>query len=257
MTRRLRLLIGRLLHRAMLRRWSGAADAAAAADLATLRLLRGQARAQRRQIDRFLHVAENRLALPLIGSKAMRRPMGTDWAWRPDLWRGPIAVPGVAAAPRKTEIAPGATLFHDCPAGEITVRQIRNTRESDLAPYGLRLDVFRFAGSFLSIALDLPDEAVQGLQLRHLIRLEAAVDCESPIRIFARLNVRHGPNTEQVVRDLSGSGGEAVAEFDLSYTRMVEKRVEKMWVDLIFDGPAMNQMILRDLTLTRRPRAEL
>jgi hypothetical protein len=30
-----------------------------------------------------------------------------------------------------------------------------------------------------------------------------------------------------------------------------------MWIDLIFEGPEMNQITLRDVTLSRRPRAEL
>ena len=46
-------------------------------------------------------------------------------------------------------------------------------------------------------------------------------------------------------------------EFDLAYTRIDDRRVERIWVDLIFEGPEMNQIILRDVTVTRRPRAEL
>jgi hypothetical protein len=50
---------------------------------------------------------------------------------------------------------------------------------------------------------------------------------------------------------------EVMVEFDLAYSKMNEKRVEKLWVDLIFEGPEMNQIILRDVTFSRRPRAEL
>jgi len=32
--------------------------------------------------------------------------------------------------------------------------------------------------------------------------------------------------------------------------------VEKALIDLIFEGPEMNQVTIRDLTLSRRPRAE-
>ncbi|MDZ4134740.1 MAG: DUF6478 family protein, partial [Paracoccaceae bacterium] len=39
--------------------------------------------------------------------------------------------------------------------------------------------------------------------------------------------------------------------------KMNEKRVDRIWVDLIFEGPEMNQIILRDVTVSRRPRAEL
>ena len=48
-----------------------------------------------------------------------------------------------------------------------------------------------------------------------------------------------------------------MVEFDLAYTKLNEKRVEKLWLDLIFEGPEMNQVTLRDLTFSRRPRAEL
>ncbi|SNX68917.1 hypothetical protein SAMN05878503_102357 [Cereibacter ovatus] len=258
MGRRFDTVIDRLVHRAALRRWRRAADAAAAAvDPATLRLLRGRGRALRRQIDRLLHVAEDRLRLPMIGSTAMRRPLGTDWSWRPDLWRLPAPLPGMAPAPPRAEIAPGATLFHDCRDSEITLRQIRTTGEADLAPYGLRIEVFGFDGRFLSLVLDLPDAAAQGLQKRHLIRLETALDLERPMRIYARLNVRHGPNTEQIVRELPPGEVAPVVEFDLGYTAIDEARVDRLWLDLIFDAPRMNRVLLRDLTLGRRPRAEV
>lgn len=240
----------------MLRRWRRIADAAEAMDLATLRRARGRARMLRRQLDRVIHLAEYRLALPVIGSNALRRPMGADWVWRPDLWRGPMAVAGQAPASGRTALSEGATLFHDCRAGELTLRQIRNRRETDLAPFGLRLEVFRFDGSFLSLVLDLPAEAVEGLRLKHLIRLELALEREQPLQVFARLNIRHGPNVEQLVRELPPEE-EVMVEFDLAYTKMNEKRVERLWLDLIFERPQMNQVTLRDVTLSRRPRAEL
>ncbi len=148
-------------------------------------------------------------------------------------------------------------MFHDCRISELTFRQIRNTREEDLAPYGLRMDVFRFDGSFLSLAIDLPPEAVAGLQRRHLMRLSMVIEMEQPLEIFARLNVKHGPNTEQIVRELPLNEVEVMVEFDLAYTNMNEKRVERAWIDLIFESPEMNQIVLRDLTVARRPRAEV
>ncbi len=250
-------LIDRLVHRAALRRWRKVSDAATAMDLGTLRRQRGRAWALRRHLDRLIHQAEHRLALPVIGSNALRRPLGADWVWRPPLWKGPVPVPGMSSVPARAQIAEGATVFHDCRRSELTVRQVRNTREEDLAPFGVRMDVFRFDGSFLSLVIDLPPEAVDGLRTRHLIRLDAIVEMEKPLEIFARLNVRHGPNVEQMVRELPLAEEEVMVEFDLAYTKINEKRVEKLWVDLIFEGPEMNQIILRDVTLCRRPRAEM
>ena len=149
------------------------------------------------------------------------------------------------------------TVFHDCEISELTFRQLRNTKETDLAPFGLRMDVFRFDGSFLSLVLNLPSSGCQGLLRTHLLRLDAIVEMEKPIQIFARLNVRHGPNTDQIVRELPLNDGSIMVEFDLAYTKMNEKRVEEMWVDLIFEGPEMNQVTIRDMTFSRNPRAEL
>jgi hypothetical protein len=250
-------LIDRVLHRRAVRRWQRIADVSGDLTPEALRRLRAQARQMRRPLDQLLHLAEGRLALPLLGANPIRHPPGTDWTWRPELWRGPLPVPGIAAVETRTEIGPGTTLFHDCRISELTLRQLRNTRETDLAPFGLRLDVFRFDGSFLSLVLDLPETALSGLKLRHLIRLEAIVEVEKPLEIFARLNVKHGPNTEQIVRELPLNAPEVMVEFDLFYTRLNEKRVEKAWIDLIFEGPEMNQITIRDITLGRRPRAEL
>ena len=249
--------LDRLLQRRFLQRWERWADAANGMSLERLRELRGRARLARRQLDRVIHIAEHRLALPVIGSNALRRPMGSDWVWRPELWKGEIPVPGFSSVPGRALVCEGATVFHDCRHSELTVRQIRNTRESDVAPFGLRMDVFRFDGSFLSLVVDLPPEAVQGLKQRHLIRLDAIVEMEKPLEIFARLNIKHGPNVEQIVRELPLAAEEVMVEFDLAYSKMNEKRVERLWVDLIFEGPEMNQVILRDVTFSRRPRAEL
>ncbi|MEO6301497.1 MAG: DUF6478 family protein [Paracoccaceae bacterium] len=246
-----------VLYRRSLRRWGRASEAVGNADLATLRKWRGRARALRRNLDLVIHEAEYRLALPVIGSNVSRKPMGTDWSWRPMLWKGPLPAPGMASVPGKALICEGATIFHDCLRSELTVRQIRNTREEDIAAFGFRMDVFRFDGSFLSLVIDLPDEAARGLKLKHLIRMDVIVEMEKPLEIFARLNIKHGPNVDQIVRELPLNAEEVMVEFDLAYSKMNEKRVERLWIDLIFEGPEMNQVILRDLTLSRRPRAEL
>ncbi|MBC7141612.1 MAG: hypothetical protein H5U18_05585 [Rhodobacteraceae bacterium] len=250
-------VLDRLMFRRSLARWQRAAERAGTTDLPTLRGLRGQARQLRRAIDRVLHVADGRLTLPAIGSDAIRKPLLTDWAWRPEIWRGPVNPPGLAAVENRASFGGETTVFHDCRTSELTLRQIRNGRATDLAPFGLRMDVFRFDGSFLSLVIDLPDAAVQGLRLSHVIRLDAVVEMERPLEIFARINIKHGPNSEQIVRELPLGTEDVMVEFDLAYTRMNEKRVERAWIDLIFEGPEMNQIVLRDVTLSRRPRAEL
>ncbi|MBO6866271.1 MAG: hypothetical protein JJ877_04445 [Thalassococcus sp.] len=249
--------LSRILTRRSVRRWAKLAKEATVADLRDLRKQRAQAREIKRHIDSLIFYADGRLALPAIGNQSFPKPHDADWAWRPELWSGPLPSPGIASVESKAMLGREATMFHDCARSEITLRQIRNVREADLAAFGVRLDVFRFDGSYLSLALDLPPEAAEGLKRRHLIRLDTILEMEKPIEIFARLNIKHGPNVEQVVRELPLHEKEVMVEFDLAYTKLNEKRVEKLWLDLIFEGPEMNQVTLRDLTFSRRPRAEL
>ncbi|AKO98403.1 hypothetical protein MALG_03259 [Marinovum algicola DG 898] len=249
--------LDRITHRGALRRWRNAALAAPQADLAELRRQRGRARKLRRQLDELLHVADYRLALPAIGSDAIAAPHDSDWTWRPEAWRGPLPAAGGAAVESGVQLGGELTLFHDCTISELTLRQLRNTREADLAPFGLRMDVFRFDGSYLSLAVALPSAAVAGLTKAHLMRVDCMVELESPLEIFARLNVKSGPNTEKLVREVPLNSGERYVEFDLAYSRLNEKRIDKAWLDLIFEGPQMNQVVLRDLTFSRRLRAEI
>lgn len=250
-------LLERIVSKRSLSNWGKRAARAKSMPLAELRQHRNTARELRKRLDEVLFAASDRLAIPRIGSQSFQKRKGTDWSWRPEIWRGPISPKGVASAPSGTQITTKAALFHDCHKSELTLRQVRNTRESDLAPYGLQLDVFQFDGSFLSIVLDLPEDAHQGVRKNHLLRMNLIIETESPLEIFARLNVKHGPNTEQVVRELPLHQDDVWVEFDLAYTKLNEKRVEKLWVDLIFEGPQNNQVVIRDMTFSRSPRAEL
>ncbi len=244
------------VQRRALRRWRRAARQAPSFSLQRLRRERAQARKLRHELNELIAYADYRLALPVIGSAVFSKPHGTDWAWRPSLWRNPLPAPGMSSAVSNTRLGDEIVLFHDCRHSELTLRQVRNLRESDLAPFGLRMDVFNFDGSFLSLALDLPDAAVEGLKRSHLIRVDTIVELEKPLEIFVRLNIRHGPNTEQIVRELPLGEDAVMVEFDLAYSRLNEKRVERAWIDLIFENPQMSQVTVRDLTLSRRPRAE-
>jgi len=250
-------ILDRLLFRGSLRRWAKHASRARDMPLEELRNTRGRARQLRSYLDQLIYQADTRLTLPLIGSNAMRRTPGMDWTWRPELWRGPLPRVGHSSVRNKTPFGSELTVFHDCEKSELTLRQLRNSQDEDLAPFGLRMDVFGFDGSFLSLVLDLPRDGCEGLTRNQLIRLDCIVEMEKPLEIFARLNIKHGPNTEQIVRELPLHEDDVMVEFDLAYTKMNEKRIERMWVDLIFEGPEMNQIILRDLTFGRLPRADL
>ncbi len=238
-------------------RWARLAETLPDLESHDLRALRTEARGMRRQIDRVMQAADARLTVPASGAALPQMPLGTDWSWRPDLWRGVLADPGAVASGDRTALADGVALYHDCPLGEVVVRQVRNERTEDRAPYGLAIDVFGFRGSFLSLALTLPEAAIDGLKARHLVRAALVVDCDASFKAFARLNIKHGPNLAQPVSALPDQGRDKLAEFDLAYAGLNDRRIERAWVDLILNEVAMTRIVIRDLVISRRPRAEL
>lgn len=249
-----------LLNRRALARWNRHAAHAGQTELPALRRQRAAAQQLRPALDRVIALADIRLALPRIGATAFPRPAGTDWSWRPPLWQYPLAadIDAAISPPNASAIDEMVKIFHDCPQNQIALRQIRNQNADDLAPFSLAMEVFAFEGSFLSLAIDLPPEALLGLGARHLIRLDLTLDTEAPLGIYLRLNVQHGPNVAQLGHNLPHGAGQAQSvEFDLGYEKLNEKRIEKAWLDLIFERPHMNRVRLRDLTFARYPRAPL
>lgn len=214
------------------------------------------AKQKRSELDDVIFAAEDRITLPRLETNNFQAPRDADWIWRPEGWRADIGSKGVAAASRKTILGREIQLFHDCPTSSIILRQQRNQRATDLSPYGISVEVFQFDGSFLSLALQLPDEALNGLSIRHIFQMDMVMDAENHMGVFARLNIKHGPNVEQLLNRIATDQTNVSLEFDLGYLKLNEKRLERIWLDIIFEDPAMNYINIRDLAVFRRPRGE-
>jgi hypothetical protein len=148
------------------------------------------------------------------------------------------------------------TLFHDATDSRFTLRQDIAPAGQDGPLFALVFEIYRFDGSFLSLVQDLPEAALAGSTLNHFIAVHLRMAREQPVEVYARLNVQHGPNLEQIVRQF-GSAGQGSAEFDLAYTKINEKRLEKAWLDLIFESPEMNRLAILDMVMLRAPRADV
>ncbi|WP_103258952.1 DUF6478 family protein [Tabrizicola aquatica] len=256
MAGRLAQAIDRWCLRRVQGRWTQASADAPDLDPFELRALRGEARLMRRQIDRVIHAADARLSLPLLQGEPPRMALGTDWVWRPDAWHGSLPQPGLVAADRATQISDDLALYHDCPLSEIALRQVQGGADALRAPYALAVEVFGFRGSFLSLSASFPEAAVGDLGLRHLVRLDAVIEADRPLKAYARLNIKHGDAVAQMISDLP-DGPEKWAEFDLAYGQIGAGRIERVWLDLIFNDAAQTRILLRDVVVSRRPRAEL
>jgi hypothetical protein len=252
MAGRLANLVADAVQRRNLKRWRNAAARADTLDPVSLRGLAARARQLGAELDLVLAKEEARTGRR---AGAVPRPGGTDWAWRPDLWSMPVRPAAHAPLPPSLALSGDTKAFHDCTLGEATLRQIAAPPGS-AAAHALALDVLGFVGSYLSLVVTLPDGALKGLARRHILRMEALITPERALNVYARLNIRHGPNTEQIARQMDLSAQSSLAEFDLGHAEFAESRVEGAWIDLIFEQPSMNRIVISDLTLTRGVRAE-
>jgi hypothetical protein len=250
-------LLGRFGPGQALKRWTRAMRSPAAIPAGELAEMRGQMRVMRDRIDRMAGTAETELLTRIGPGDGIQRPDQCDWAERAAPWRQRILPRGHVGFGSPLPIDGGVTLFHDAPQGDISLRQERAPTGQAGPAFGLVLEVYRFDGSFVSLVQDLPDAALRGLTLNHYFAVQLAISRERPIEVYARLNIQHGPNHEQIVRQFAIADDRGLAEFDLAYTKVNEKRLEKAWLDLILEGPEMNRIALWDMVLLRAPRADL
>ena len=132
-------------------------------------------------------------------------------------------------------------VHHNDTDPELIVRQFKNLGVDDSAPFGLSVETYEFKGSFLSLAIDLPSEAATGLTKNHIFEVEGKLSLDHPMPVFVGLNVKHGPNVEELLQEIPHGANRPYLEFDLGYCDLHEARVENVWLDLIFDDPSMNR----------------
>lgn len=249
--------LGRFAPAQAVTRWTRAMKSPASLTTRDLSSMRGEMVSLRDNLDRMVGTAETELLARVGVADGITRPDQCDWAERSAPWRQKIHPRGHVDFASPLPIGGGVTLFHDADQADLCLRQ-------DPAPpgivgpvFGLVLEVYRFDGSFLSLVQDLPEAAVRGMTLGHVFTVQLRLSREQPLEIYARLNVQHGPNLEQIVRQFHIEHDSGVAEFDLAYTTINEKRVEKAWLDLILEGPEMNRIALWDMVILRAPRADI
>lgn len=250
-------LVETLRSKRAMRKWAALGQDASALPPAALRRVTKEARALRRDINALTHFSDAQLKGPSIDRDMFDLPEQCDWSWRPDAWRGSLTPMTVAGVENGTAFGGDLKLFHDCPLSELTVRQSRNKDAQSLAPFGLAMDVLGFKGGFLSLVMDMPDEGRKSLRTNHIVRVAGAFRVEAPLEIFVRLNLRQGPNTDQMVVEAQPENGQFVVEFDLGYQQLNLRKLEHVWLDVIFERPAMNRIEMHDLTVSRRPRADI
>lgn len=178
-------------------------------------------------------------------------PPKTQWGFTPSLQSGIIQDGIVGNILTGTALSPHITMHHGGDGAQLSVQ-----RTNDYGA-GLVFDFANFTSGYFSLAFELPLEGVLGLGGQDLLRFVLQTKANAPFQAFARLNLCHGPNTEQVVRMIDIGEGESFAEFDIFYTEFDQKRATSGWIDLIINDPASKRITLEQAVILRRARASL
>ena len=109
--------------------------------------------------------------------------------------------------------------------------------------------------TFASIAVDIPREIRNRLTRRHILRTGVTLQTPNDLMAFARLNLRHGPDTDILARSIARPNGPCTVDFDLSTTWIGERPLQHAWLDLIFENPSDTTIEMAGMTLSVRPRA--
>lgn len=235
--------------------WQDALRATAPAGEEATRARRDAARQARATADQAARIAQVQLRAAEFPPPAL--PAGAVWAQRPGVWHQAAEHPVRVTPPSGTEIVPDLTLFHDCPRAEMILRQSISPRGAP-APFTLSLDTLRFEGSFLSLAIALPEAGATALSAREIVQLDLHATLHGTTRLYGRLNLQQGPNTVQMLAEFpTPETGTTRVEFDLAYGDLRDLPVDRAWIDLIVERPTMMRLTLQDLILSRRLRAEI
>lgn len=227
--------------------WYWERQAKRASDLSAFRQLTLRRRAE---LDRIATKVEARLTRAEEG--AAPSP-GATWTHRPEIfllpqdqtiWTNP-----------SSGLRPGAglSIYHDSNGGAFTLAQ-RPARGAESAlRFELFFESYEFRGSYLSLAMSLPDH-LRRPKAGELLVVELDLAASRRIKTFLRLNMKTAQSSDVLHADGAIGDGRTRFEFDLSFAAFEPDERDQLWLDIIFDRPRMMEMSIRDLTLSLASR---
>ena len=158
--------------------WRRRLQRAAREKTAKLRQQRREALTLQTQLADVLERINDELHHRLGDSKTYWHGSTMLWSWRPELWTvrcpsrsGPVVQSGA-------RLTSNTKVFFDGGDRAVIFKQLRNDISQGFAPYGVALELFQFDGSFLSLAIDLPDSLCGTFAKDKLIGLSGAIFAE-------------------------------------------------------------------------------
>src|SRR6056300_772695 len=170
-------------------------------------------------------------------------PLNCDWAWRAAEFYQSNAISQISSPQSGMDIGPSSKLFYNGTDGQISV--FADVPAMGSGPIGLGLAIYEFTGDFLSLAFAVPDAAAQGMTKFTLFQCDMMTVVDHPVTFYLRLNVKYGPSVAKFTQTVETKGGHHCVSFDLGFYPFQVGDFSKLWLDLIIDSPAQNQIVIQ------------
>lgn len=140
-----------------------------------------------------------------------------------------------------SQICEGLTLYNDAASGLFSWQQT--------ADKTLKLTVYQFEGSYISLAIGMGEEKIGEMCRSGLLEVKAEIESTRPIAAFLRLNVQIDGEARQMHQTFIVDHGLRKTVFDLDGLPGNSGDFENAWLDLIFADPRMIEITVSLLAI--------
>ena len=174
----------------------------------------------------------------------------------PAVWRIPLAPGECRSAANGSAIGAGVNLYFDGSETLVSWRQKVIAERQEVPGYALVVESGDFDGSYISVAIEVPNRLLRTVTRNSIVRLEMKFRSDRPIDGKFRLNLRRGPNIFAIWQPFDSNVGGQQIDFDLADSGTDPTKTEAMWLDLVVSVSRAPQIELADVRISHRFRAE-
>ncbi|MEM7270322.1 MAG: DUF6478 family protein [Pseudomonadota bacterium] len=230
--------------------WYWERKAKRAKDLSAFRQLTLRRRAE---LDRITNKVEARLTR---ADEAETPQPGAEWTVRPEIFSLPQDQTIWTDPASGLRPGHGLSIYHDSDGGAFAVAQ-RPARQKDAGRrFELFFESYEFRGSYLSLALGVPDHVRRPKTAEALVA-DLDIQASRQVKTFLRLNMKGAGSSDTLHADGVLGDGPKRFQFDMSFAAFEPGERDQIWLDVIFDRPRMVEIAIRDFTLSLAPRGRM
>ena len=227
--------------------WYWERQARQAKDLSAFRRLTLRRRAQ---LDRITNKVEARLTR---ADQAEAPNPGAEWTIRPEFFSLPQDQTIWTNPPSGLRPGHGLSVYHDSDGGAFTVAQRPARRKDAGRRFELFFESYEFGGSYLSLALNIPDH-VRRPKIAESLVADLDIQASRQVKTFLRLNMKGTGTSDTLHTDGVMGDGAKQFQFDMSFAAFEPGPKDQIWLDVIFDRPRMVEIAIRDFSLSLSSR---